>query len=241
MNTNLKSIIKDTLGSIYYSCYKKFMPTGNRALIYHAFGSKLKHDTYGISIELKKFREHIWYLSQKYDFSHIGQESSLPTISITIDDGYKDSLDAIEVLVEKNIPFSIYISTGFINKKKYMSSEDIHDISLIDNCIIGSHGHNHVRLRNISIQAQKNELLDSKNSLEDIIGNSINSLSYPHGSFDNNTIDIAQDLGYQSAASSIKGYNNKNTNQFILKRSEIIASDTINDLDKKIIGYYDFY
>ena len=122
-----------------------------------------------------------------------------------------------------------------------MSSEDIHDISLIDNCIIGSHGHNHVRLSNISIQNRKNELLDSKNNLEDIIGNSINSLSYPHGSFDNNTIDIAQDLGYQSAASSIKGYNNKNTNQFILKRSEIIASDTINDLDKKIIGYYDFY
>ena len=65
----------------------------------------------GASCDMKELS----LLSQKYNFSHIGQESSLPTISITIDDGYKDSLDAIEVLVEKNIPFSIYISTGFIN------------------------------------------------------------------------------------------------------------------------------
>ena len=56
-----KQIIKDALGFAYFNFYKKFKKKGNRALIYHAFGSKLDHDTYGISIDMKSFISHIDY------------------------------------------------------------------------------------------------------------------------------------------------------------------------------------
>lgn len=241
MNGKIKSKIKNLVGNFYYSLFKKHQPTGNRALIYHAFGCKLEHDTYGISIDLNDFRKHINYLSQNYDFTHIGHESPKLTISITIDDGYKDSIDGIEILAEKNIPFTIYITSSLINKNNYMNSNDIYNISLINNCVIGAHGHNHLRLAEHDPQIQKTELKKSKHIIENIIGKSINTFSYPHGSFNTNTIEIAKQLGYQSAASSIKGFNNKSTNKFMLKRSEIIASDNISELSKKINGFYDFY
>ena len=242
MKKYLKNTAKRIIGSIYYACYKKYQSVGNRALIYHAFGSKLKHDTYGISIDIKNFKHHINFLHKNYKFTHIINKSMSPTnISITIDDGYKDSLDAINVLSAINIPFTIYITSGFINKKDYMSSEDIYEISKLSNCIIGSHGLTHLKFSELDVAKQKHELKESKFIIEDIIGKSIDTLAYPHGSFDYNTISIAKDLGYTSAASSIKGFNNNKTDPFKLKRSEVIASDNIRELSKKIKGYYDFY
>ena len=52
MKKYLKNTAKRIIGSIYYACYKKYQSVGNRALIYHAFGSKLKNDTFGISIDI---------------------------------------------------------------------------------------------------------------------------------------------------------------------------------------------
>ena len=50
---NIKQIVKKGLGFLYYYAYKKYLINfGNRCLIYHAFGSKIKHDTYGISINI---------------------------------------------------------------------------------------------------------------------------------------------------------------------------------------------
>ena len=238
----LKNTSKSIIGTIYYNCYKRYQAIANRALIYHAFGSKLKHDTYGISIDIKKFKEHIVFLHQNYSFTDIATKSSTqPSISITIDDGYKDSLDGIEVLVDKGIFFTIYITSGLIDTKNYMSSQDVYDISRLDNCSIGSHGLTHLKLSDINSDLQEYELSESKKILEKIIGKPVITLSYPHGSFNNNTISIAKKLGYQTASSSIKGFNDKATDPFQLRRSEIIASDGLNELMKKIKGYYDFY
>ena len=64
----LKNTIKETLGFFYYNLYRKFTQTpGNRALIYHAFGSKYKHDTYGFSIDVAQFKEHIKFYTDNYN------------------------------------------------------------------------------------------------------------------------------------------------------------------------------
>ena len=68
----IKKNIKDVLGSIYYNFYKKNrINYGNRCLIYHAFGSKLEHDSYGISISMKHFKEHIKYITDNYEICKI--------------------------------------------------------------------------------------------------------------------------------------------------------------------------
>ena len=66
INKSLKKLIKESVGYVYYNTYKKYCNnTGNKTLIYHAFGSKLKHDTYGISISINKFKDQMlptkWY------------------------------------------------------------------------------------------------------------------------------------------------------------------------------------
>ena len=64
---NFKSVVKESLGMMYYHTFKKFQNIrGNRSLIYHAFGTKLEHDTYGISIKIQNFKEHMKYLVDNY-------------------------------------------------------------------------------------------------------------------------------------------------------------------------------
>ena len=52
---------------------------------------------------------------------------------------------------------------------------------------------------------------------------------------------ILDNLGYNLASSSHLGLNTQNNiNLRELKRSEIIASDNLKILEKKILGYYDY-
>ena len=58
MNGKIKSKIKNLVGNFYYSLFKKHQPTGNRALIYHAFGCKLEHEIGEFLFEKAKIIEY---------------------------------------------------------------------------------------------------------------------------------------------------------------------------------------
>jgi peptidoglycan/xylan/chitin deacetylase (PgdA/CDA1 family) len=163
------------------------------------------------------------------------------TISITFDDGYKDNLYALEVCDKYDIDFTLYITTAEIGKDEYLSSDDIKVLDSSQRCIIGTHSVTHPHLDRLSYEEQYRELNESKKVLEDILCKSIYDMSYPHGSYNSDTLDIVQKLGYTRVGSSHIGINNKDSyNNLIIKRLEVVASDTTDKLKKMIDGYYDF-
>ena len=239
-----KNTVKETLGFIYYNSYARYAQrSGNRALIYHAFGTKFKHDTYGFSIDIPKFKEHIKYYLDNFEIIPINKYMShnTDTLSITIDDGYKDNLDAVEILNKYNVPFTLYVTSNTLDTEGYLSAEDIKSLSSLTNCEIGSHSYDHIRLDTISNDKILYQLSESKKMLEGIIGNKISGISYPHGSYNEYTLSVLKSIGYEYASSSIKGKNTKETNKYLLRRSEIIRSDSLSTIAKKINGYYDYY
>lgn len=242
---NFKKIIKNIVGEIYYNGYYKYIkPKGNRILIYHAFGSKLKHDSYGISINPKLFEEHLKFLKDNYQLlplNHDTLDNKLDTnsVSITIDDGYKDNLVAVELMEKYQIPYTIYISTGLIDKEQYLTIQDLEDIAKLDLCTLGTHSVNHIHLSSLNKEKQYEELYDSKLFLENIIGKKVIDFSYPYGDYNDSAKNIADEL-YEIIATSHIGINTINCDKKMLKRIEIIASDNVQSLRKKIDGYYDY-
>lgn len=241
----LKNTLKQAISYPYYYLFRQFFaPQGNRVLIYHSLGSKLSWGEYGISINPKLFKEHMVFLAQYYKIIHtsdIPHSLKYPTLSITLDDGYKDNILAYEICEEFQIPFTIFISTQFIGQEHWLSQKEIKEIATSPLCTIGSHGHSHTKLSTLSPSDQKNELSISKAILEDIIGKEVSSMSYPHGSYNTNTLEIAKELGYKLCFSSHIGVNTySNLNSLRLKRMEIISSDDLANLEKKILGFYDF-
>lgn len=204
---------------------------------------RLKHDTYGISMSLNKFKEQINYLSDNYKiiFARNYQDFNGNSVSITIDDGYKDTLDAVDILSNNKIPFTLFITSDFLNKKNYLTRDDVIQISKLSNAEIGSHGCSHHRLGLLNYDQQISELIESKKIIEEVIGDSIYGVSFPHGSHNTETLSILEKSNYSYAMSSIKGLNNEDCNKYLLKRIEIINKDTIKNLERKILGYYDYY
>jgi peptidoglycan/xylan/chitin deacetylase (PgdA/CDA1 family) len=242
---NFKRIVKSVIGEIYYNGYYRYVkPKGNRILIYHAFGSKLKHDSYGISINPKLFEEHLKFLKDNYKLLPLNHDSldknlNSNSVSITIDDGYKDNLIAIELMEKYKIPYTIYISTGLIDKEQYLTIQDLRDISRLDLCTLGTHSTNHVHLSKLNNKVQYKELSDSKICLENITGKKIIDFSYPYGDYDNSAKNIADKL-YEIISTSHIGINTVECDKKMLKRIEIVSNDTISILKRKIDGYYDF-
>lgn len=242
----IKQLIKFLLAFFYYHCYLRHKKNiGNRVLLYHSIGSKLDFDTYGISISKKKFLEHLIFLKNNYEIIAIDESYSnnlnRNTISITFDDGFKDNLYALELCEKYNIPFTLYITTGFIGQTNYLTNEEIKKFSRSKICTLGVHSNSHLHLDELDYNEQYQEITKSKKILEDIITKDIIYMSYPHGSYNNDTIKIVKEIGYNIVSSSHTGLNTQtNLDLFRLKRTEIIASDNIKNLKRKIDGYYDY-
>jgi peptidoglycan/xylan/chitin deacetylase (PgdA/CDA1 family) len=243
---SIKKILKEVLGFTYYNLFRRYQNiVGNRVVLYHSIGSKLKHDSYGISISKERFIQHIKFLKENYEIIPLDTEytNSLDrdTISITLDDGYKDNLIALEICEKYEIPFTLYITTGLIGQEDYLSEEDIKLFAKSDKCLLGTHSVTHPHLDTLSYDEQYYELNQSKITLENIIDKEVTSMSYPHGCHNQDTLDIVKKLGYKIVSSSKMGMNTKeNINLIKIKRVEIVADDNLKKLSKKTSGYYDF-
>lgn len=243
---SFKKHLKDQLAFWYYNLYHQHLSqVGNRILIYHAIGSKLAHDSYGISITKERFLEHMKYIKDNYPLIPIDEkyENSLDknTLSITFDDGYKDNLYALEICEKYGIPFTLYITTKTIGQADYLNAQDIQMFAKSPLCTLGTHGHTHRHLGLLNYDAQYQELSQSKQILEDVIGEKVLHVSYPHGSYNIDTIALLSKIGYNMTSSSHIGLNTRKNIDFKrLKRIEIIASDDIQHLERKILGYYDY-
>lgn len=242
----MKRNIKKIIGNIYYHSYFKFRNyLGNRILIYHSIGSKIKNDNYGFSVSKKLFIEQINYLKDNFLFTHVDEkiESKLEkdTLSITFDDGFDDNLIAFEYLEKYSIPYNLYITTNFIGQKLYLKKNQVKYISKFQNCKIGLHGHTHKPMSKMNFKEQEDEITKGKKILEDLIGMKIVHFAYPHGSYNDESTLLLKKNKFKTAVSSRVGLNRLNKLDLLkLRRNEIIGSDNITELKKKIDGYYDY-
>ena len=93
---------------------------------------------------------------------------------ITFDDGLKDIYDvAYPELKRRNIPFTVFVVTDFLDKEGYISSKELQLLANDPLVTIGSHGTTHKILRGMSEAEQRLELLESKHILEEITGKRI--------------------------------------------------------------------
>jgi len=86
---------------------------------------------------------------------------------------------------------------------------------------IGAHTKNHPNLT--SINSSKNlelEIKDSKDEIEKKIGYEVNHFCYPAGDYNDRIIKKIKDSGFKSAVTIIHGFNDENTNVYLLKRIE---------------------
>lgn len=223
--------------------------SGLRILLYHAVGSCLPGDKYGISIEPKLFERQIRSLTGDGSVQVVGLDNATFSdaalqVAVTFDDGYKDNLrTAAPVLLKYEVPFTVFVTSSFINKNGtvYLTSEELKELASLPGVTIGSHGASHQPLAKCDDLTLSRELADSHSEIEDIIGRPVTYFSYPHGSVTRRVRDAASRAGYVIGACSRFGVNDQSRDNMLLRRCEIIAADSERVFSQKLSGAWDWY
>ena len=155
-----------------------------------------------------------------------------PFVCLTFDDGYQDNYDiAYPILKQMNVPFAIYVTTGFIDNRLPMwwypdqqlglGFEELRALDREPLCTIGAHTFSHPRIDTLTASEQRKEIVDSRTTLEQWLGHSIQHFSYPHGAYNDETLSIVCECGFSSALCAWGGSIRRGTNSLLLPRTEL--------------------
>jgi radical SAM superfamily enzyme YgiQ (UPF0313 family)/peptidoglycan/xylan/chitin deacetylase (PgdA/CDA1 family) len=166
-------------------------------------------------LSLKEFELRIDYLDKHYNFIRLedyvetlngGKELPENAVILTFDDGFKDIIDsAYPVLKKYNIPFTIFITTGMLNKDRMLSADDIRMLAKDDIVDFGAHTITHRWLTNMSIEDTENEIVESKKEIEKLAGSVPVLFCYPDGKFNNDIVTLLKQHGFIGACSTGRG------------------------------------
>lgn len=135
------------------------------------------------------------------------KSSSKEIIFITFDDVYRDAIEnAIPLLVEYKIPFTLFLTVDFIGKDGYISFSDIHTLANLPQCTFGAHTISHPMLRYIGDAEAVNEITNSGKELSKLLEKPIDIFAYPFGSYfacSRKNIFQAKSAGYKMAFSTL--------------------------------------
>lgn len=138
-----------------------------------------------------------------------GKRQKQPFVCLTFDDGYCDNYTiAYPILKRLGVPFTIYVTTGFIDNRLPMwwySNQQFglsfNELVALDReplCTIGAHTFCHPKLDTLSYEEQEKEIINSKTTLEQWLGHTIHHFSYPHGAYNDTTLQIVKECGFTS-------------------------------------------
>lgn len=205
---------------IMYSCFQKIKEfyfslhySKGAILMFHQVdNNKDNWNNPNVSITLNSFNSLIRKLiSNKIEFGDINNfYENYSRVFITFDDGYLDIYEnAYPVLKSYNIPFCIFITTGYLGKKNYLTPEKLKKLSSDTLCTVGSHTLTHPQLRFENIRNSFLEISTSKSILQSYISKEIKYFAYPYGSIyacsKKNIIDV-KNSGYELAFSTLNSY-----------------------------------
>jgi len=238
--------------------------TAPRAIYYHSV-----HPSTSLSLPPEAFRQQIeWLQEQGYrflTFSALAQQclagkAHEKTVSITFDDGYLDNYEyALPILASFSIPATFFVVSGMIKQTPHhtaagqklypgrlmMSRKHLTEL-VAAGMEVASHTRSHIHLRNTLLRSRVealDELSDSRQELEDIVGHEIVSFAYPNGQkgvFDASTRELVSQAGYRWAATTIWGHLDASFDPLEVPRMEMKADDSFSTFRAKMSGRYDF-
>ncbi len=245
-----RASLRQTAGRIVSALWGRItLPSapGFRILMYHAIGTPIPGDRYGLyhlspahfSAQMEKMADRA--ASMLAPLGDVVVNSN--GIAVTFDDGYRDNFSvAYPVLRDLGIPFTIFVVTDFIRSGDplYLTPSELKLLAADPLVTIGAHGKSHRRLTELDAWELRAELRESKAYLEDMMGQSVDAMSYPHGAKNECVREAVSEAGYKIAACSQFGTNHAGQDLLGLKRTDIWRTDDVRDFESKLAGGWDW-
>ncbi|MBN1477294.1 polysaccharide deacetylase family protein [Candidatus Sumerlaeota bacterium] len=202
-------------------------------LMYHS----LDDESSGLSVPVSHFRDQMAWLRD-----HGGRTVTLDeyadalngpglgglgrAVVVTFDDGYVNNFEhALPVLERHGFTATLFIATGCVGEMTPWLEHDwpVMTWDQIRTCreaghSIGAHTVTHPHLSELPRDEARREMAESKDTLEERLGEEVRWLCYPFGSFTPETEAIAREVGFRGAVSVNEGLRNRPEDLFRLRR-----------------------
>ena len=165
---------------------------------------------------------------------HLVQGAPLPEkpVVITVDDGYRDNYEnAFPLLRERGMTAAFFIITDFIDegRPEYLTWDMVREMRAAG-MTIGSHGRNHVSLKDQDTDYLIWQALGSLETIQYELGERPWFVSYPGGEYDQATIDIFKSANYWAGLTTIQGATHRSDDLFQLRRVRVRGTTTPDEL-----------
>jgi peptidoglycan/xylan/chitin deacetylase (PgdA/CDA1 family) len=215
-------------------------------LMYHAITLGRTTPTWPWAVSMQQLCRQLDFLAAKgYATPTVRELVAAPadkwsgrTAVITFDDGYVDNLIACEELQKRGMRATWFIVSGSVGRApqwpedgrpagRLLSASELRDMQK-RGMEVGSHTVNHVRLTEIDDVRLMQELTDSKATLEDMLGNTVNSFAYPYGAWDGRCAEAVKQAGYTAACTTRTGWALRDHDPFRLRRLTVFNTDPLS-------------
>ena len=176
-------------------------------------------------------------------------------VAVTFDDGYASVAEnALPVIVERGIPASLFVPTKYLGGRpdwirspgsrdaaeRILSAGELIRVSEMRGVVIGSHSLSHRPLAEISQSEAFAELVESRGTLERLLGRRVGLCALPYGSSSPAVLRLSKQAGYErvflgsplSLARSVKGH--------VAGRIGVSPGDWPLEFRLKVRGAYDW-
>lgn len=165
---------------------------------------------------------------------------------ITFDDGFADFADiAAPALAERGLPCTFYAATGSLEGRRpretvfpahpMVSWSRLPELEE-QGVEIGAHSHTHRDLDLADPRVAADEVVRSKELLEDALGHEITSFAYPYGHFTARLLRVVAECGYDSACAVRSRLSRVGDHIFALARLPLRAATTVDEVGAWVAG-----
>jgi len=208
--------------------------------IFHRFGDSRYPTT---SVSMEDFKREMFYLKEngynvislKKLYQIIKEKKPIPpkTVVITIDDGYKTTMKAFEILKKLNFPFTVFLYMEAIDRyPDFLTKAQIEKMESSGLADFENHLYSHPNLAKWRLTLTKEEYLRklnrekelSERKFENLFGRKPEFLAFPYGNYDKISVKFFKDSGYKLLMTQDRGtYSGKG---ILVPRMAIVGSQS---------------
>jgi peptidoglycan/xylan/chitin deacetylase (PgdA/CDA1 family) len=226
-------------------------------VMYHSI-SRVGHR---LAVNPEAFRRQLEVLSDAYPIVRLEQAGAVLAepgdvrhVAITFDDAYADFVShAYPVIEDLATPCTVFVSTGYIGgwnewrvhlpRMPIMGADQLRDVVASGLVDVGSHGVSHLSLRSLPMSGVRHEAVESRRTLEMLLGRRVTTFAYPFGllgDYSRITGRVFAEAGYEVGVTTRWGTRNSPSRLLALKRISFAESDTADDVRAKVEGRHDW-